>query len=270
MNDHQIETLIQRAEKQAGDSCFTGARLMAVPAVVATPFVFFSEISVIAGLFAGVCWIATASLWHSSKTFKYCLMRGRALTIWGELIGSGALGHNSSLKERELLKSIGRIYERDPQGQSLPLPQAVRLVLTWKQQQKRLRLVGDHVEQMRITRSNLQEKQKLLRELNDENTSIERALARLSDDLTPLERSCEVLRASCTRLEALLVEVDATVRRRELHREVGEITARLAPSNVPAYLEVADEGFDIERQISREIETFLQLERETGAHLRDL
>ncbi len=105
--------------------------------------------------------------------------------------------------------------------------------------------------------------------MGDDNPQLERTLSQLDGDIEPLERNCESLRASCARLEAIVVSVEADARRRQLHREVGELTAGVSPQSSNA-LEVADEHLDLERQIGREIETFLALERETDAHLRDI
>ncbi len=271
MNDHEIETIIQQAEKQVGSDSLTSARFMGVATAVPTPFLFLVHAPVVViGTFWAVCWFVTGCLWVDGRKVKRDLMKARAQTLWQEMERIGAFDEKSSLKQRQFLKDIARIYERDPQGEILPLSQAIRLVLAWKQQQKRLNAIGAHLEQMRIARTTLQGKQKLLRELNDENVGVERALARLNDDIAPLERSYDILRASCTRLESLIVEVDASVRRRELHREVGELTARLSLGQKPEALELSSEHLDIERQIGREIETYLQLERETNVQLRDL
>ncbi|BCM92751.1 hypothetical protein IAD21_04633 [Abditibacteriota bacterium] len=272
MNDHQIEAIILHAERQAGSNSFIGARLMGTVSVLLSSIGFFSLGIEVGSFLLAVCGFVTARLWSEGKKVKRELIKSRARTVWQKIDHVSAFGGSPSFKERHLLKDIERIYERDPQGKILPLSQAIRLVLAWKQQQKRLQAIAAHIEQMRLARTTLQEKQKLLRELNDENASLERALARLDDDIAPLERSHDALRASCTRLEALIVEVDATVRRRELHREVGELTTRLTsghPHEADSF-ELSDEHLDIERQIGREIETYLQLERETDAHLRDL
>ena len=118
-------------------------------------------------------------------------------------------------------------------------------------------------------RQTLLQKQKQLRSLGDDNPAVEGTLATLESDIGPLERSGKALQASCARLEAIVLSVDAAAQRRQLHREVGELTAEARRDEVGA-LELSDEHLDLERQIGREIETFLQLERETDAHLREL
>jgi DNA repair exonuclease SbcCD ATPase subunit len=272
MNDQHVKKMIREAEKQTGTSSYKGARLMAMLTVAPTPFIFLGGLPIIVVVLSGVCGLITASLWSDGLKFKRDLTKRRARTLWQQINENSAFGDNPSSQERELLKGIGRIYDRDPQGETLPLPQAIRLTLVWKQQQQRLQTIESHITEMQFARTTLQEKQNLLRELNDENSGLDRALARLDDDITPLGRSHNALRASCTRLEALIVEIDSTIRRRELHREADNITARLPSGNstTTSSLEVSDEHLELERQIGREIETYLQLERETDAHLRDL
>ena len=66
-----------------------------------------------------------------------------------------------------------------------------------------------------------------------------------------------------------MISVQKAAQARQLHRELSNINARL-----PQKAEAIESAFepesleDIERQIGREIETYLRLERETEEHLR--
>ncbi len=270
MTNQQIETLIRHAEKELARGSFLGARVAGTVSFVLSPLVFLGEIGIILGMFAGMGWLVTLGLWSNGRSAKRDLKHKRALALWQEIWRIGVFGVTPPLKTAALLQEIGRVYERDPQGEVFPIPQAIRLVLVWQQQQNRLAGLHEHLGQMQILRDTLLEKQQLLRELGDEDGRLERTLSQLEDDIDPLKQSCNALRASCARLETIITTVDAAARRRMLHREVGELTADFSLSQKKTALQMQDEHLDVERQITREIETFLELERETDAHLREL
>ncbi|BCM92750.1 hypothetical protein IAD21_04632 [Abditibacteriota bacterium] len=275
MNNREIETLIQQAEKQVGFDSFTSAYFMGVSAAVLTPFLLLVQnpVPVVGiGAFSAVCWFVAVCLWVDGRKLKREFMKNRARVVWKQMEGMDAFDAESSLKQRELLNDIARVYERDPRGEIFPLSQAMRLVPVWEQQQKRLHVINKHVIQMQVARATLLEKQKLLRELGDKNTGLECTLVRLDAEIAHLEQGQNALRASCARLESLIVDVDATVSRRELHREVGEVTMCFSSGNCyeADSLDISDEHLDIKHQLEREIEIYLRLERETEVHLRDL
>ena len=248
------------------------SRIARVAGTVSALLVLCSVLAEAGGL---ACFLAimgsltTAFFWSDGRAGKRDLIQSRARVVWQEIESSGELEMNHSGRAQKLSHDVARIYERDPRGEVLPLSQAVRLVLVWKQQTQRLELITRHLAELRPVRSTLIDKQKQLRDLGDDNSQLERALAQLDGDIEPLEQSYDSLWASCARLEAILVSVDAAARRRQLHREVGELTAGVSFQSENS-LELADEHLDLERQIGREIETFLALERETDAHLREL
>ena len=228
----------------------------------------WSEVTYAAGLLVlGGCAL-TLTLWRQARSETRLHGRKRATLVWREIAASGVFGSQPGLKLNLLIGEIGRVYERDPHAETFPLPHAIRLVETWVGQQVRLEKLRAHLDEMRLLRGTLLEKQALLHDLGDDNSQLERTLARIERDLAPLEQDCNALRASCARLEAIVTTVDAAARRRELHREVGELTAGF--HHDADALALADEQLDLERQIGREIETFLELERETDARLREL
>ena len=267
MTNQQIETLIQRAEKRVSSGSFVGARIAGTVSVLLMPCVFVPEAGAFVAIFAAISSLTTIAFWSDGRAEKRDLVQNHARAVWQAIEQDGALGMNDSGRAQRLSHDVARIYERDPRGETLPLSQAVRLVLAWKQQTQRLGLVTRHLAELRSVRSTLIEKQKQLRDLGDDNQQLDRTLAQLNEDIGPLEQNNESLKASCARLEAILVSVDAATRRRQLHREVGELSGR-SPAPLPDT--DASDLNDLERQITREIETFLALERETDAHLREL
>lgn len=269
MTNHHIDVLIGNAEKEVSSSSFAGAWLVGGFSLLISPLVLVEGVNVIAGMMAMVGWIATCSLLSDGRKGRVDVQQNRARSIWDEFRRSDAFGASESLKVRELTREIARVYEIDPQGEVLPISQAVRLVLVWKQQQECLQLIIERLGQMRVLRETLLSKQRLLHDLNDHNSGVERTIARLNDDIEPLDRSCDAFLASCARLEAMISSVEAQARRRQLHREIGQLTTQVIPGPMDS-LELSNEHLDLERQITREIETFLQLERETDAHLREL
>ncbi len=272
MTNQQIERLIRKAETGAFSRYFVAARVGGVVALLAPLCAFYYPLSgegvVLGALLAIAASAATWSNWRDGRAIARKFYRNRARSIWVELSATNIFGEDTYALRGMLLR-VEALYERDPEAQVLPFIQAVRLVQVWHQQQSRLSLIRSHVAQMSETRVTLIEKQAQLRALGDDNAAIGQTLARLEGDIGPLERSSETLRASCARLEAIVLSVDAAAQRRQLHREVGELTADVRRDDEGA-LELRDEHLDLERQIGREIETFLQLERETDAHLREL
>ncbi|RYX84101.1 hypothetical protein EON83_11345 [bacterium] len=271
MNDRQIEAIIQEAEKQLGASSFIGARLSGGLSLILVPFIPFTELGLVVAAISGMMGLITISLWSEAQKLKKEALHSRARSIWREIDQISGFDKPSP-KERELVKNIARVYEHDPKGEVLPLVQAFRLLLAWKQQQKRLETLRTHLHNLQSSRAALLDKDRQLRELGDTNASLERALKTLGNDIAPLQRNVDIMSASCVRLESLVVEVDAAARRRNLHREVNQLTASLPSGQIKTTdpFDRADEHLDIERQIGREIETYLQLEREVDAHLRDL
>ncbi|BCM92752.1 hypothetical protein IAD21_04634 [Abditibacteriota bacterium] len=270
INDQQINRLVQRAEKSVSSSAFLPTRIAGVVSLLLTPLMFVAEIGVGQGIFmAAIGWGLTYLSWIAGKDLALQLKSARAQLIWREIRRSGVLAEPTA---QDLAERITQVYEHDLRAEFLPLSQAVRLTLVWKQQKERLSTIEHRVRQMKDLRATLLEKQQLLYELGDDNAALEQTLARLDHDTDALECNGIALGASCSRLESLVTEVNAAARRRQLHREIGELAAQvpLDKANTEPTLATREEHLDLERQITREIETYLQLERETDAHLRDL
>ena len=272
MTNQQIEKLIRKAEAGAFSRHFVLARLaggIALLLPLCAPLFSLPEEGIVLAVLLAIAGGAFAwSNWRDGKAIERNFNRNRAQSTWVELTATDIFGEDTYAL-RAMLHRVGAVYESDPDAKVFPLLQAVQLVQVWHQQQSRLALVRGHVAQMGDLHVALLQKQAQLRALGDDNAGIEQTLARLEADIGPLERSSETLRASCARLEAIVLSVDAAAQRRQLLREVGELTAGVHRDSGSA-IELHDEHLDLERQIGREIETFLQLERETDAHLREL
>lgn len=182
--------------------------------------------------------------------------RNKARHLWEHLGGVHAFGQPHSLYTERLGRQIKRIYEADTAGLLLPLRQAVRVLDAYHLQQQRLESVKGRLEKMqgiadRIERLGKGENQNLIRSES----------AQINADLQILKRDQEQIEASCGRLELILTKIERTLETRQLHRELGELNLGRAPIVEPAFEPESLE--DIERQIGREIETYLRLERET-------
>jgi predicted transcriptional regulator len=193
-----------------------------------------------------------------------------ALSVWREWMRRESEheqtnGSSATLKMRF---DILQIYENDPRGEVFPIQQAFRLIDTYSRQQFRLQVVESHLQKLREARRSLQEKAARLRELGDAGRDVGATLSRIEADLPALETLVGQICASCLRLEALLVAVQASMQVKQLHQDLDEITSAITPqAKTPLS---TDDLSDIEAQITREVETFLQLEREADAHLRQL
>lgn len=284
MTNQQIEIFIKHAEKSTLAIPFLAARIGVLISLCLTPLMLLNEVGAgLGALIALISWGLTYLLWWYGKDVRREMEGKRAQVVWKEVGTPRTLfGYGVRLSEsqpsrpyrsaKSLLEQISDVYELDPRGEILPLKQALRLVDVWKTQRERLFRVEDNIEEMKRLRTQLLEKQKSLVALGDDSPALSPALASLDDDIGALEDSGEELRASCARLEALVSAAEAVAKRRQLHREIDELAQRV-PAHEDSSTQVFDDSednLDLERQISREIETYLMLEAETNAHLRDL
>jgi len=170
----------------------------------------------------------------------------------------------------ELSKQITRIYKIDSVGYGFPLPQAVRLLDTHQRQQRRLSIIDARWEQNRALYAQVQEKILALESLGEKSSSGERTLAELKLEAVQMKELKTQIESSCRRLELLLLEVEKSVQIKALHQEVASLTesATGVHSKGKLALKSGEDESDLERQITREIETYLQLEREAEAKLK--
>ena len=174
---------------------------------------------------------------------------------------------------RELGYEVRKIYEIDRAGTIFPLPQAVRLIDTHRRQRERLHKVAARLIELQLLIETLEAKLKKLRELGEEHSQGAHKLQRLTEDFEVLLRDQMQIRSSCTRLEAIVLSAQEAAQARQLRQKLrrdldilGEPCDLSAEATKPAFEAESLEA--IERQIGREIETYLQLERETEEHLR--
>ena len=269
MNNQEIDSLIERHDS----ALKRGAAL-------APASMWFGSIafSVVALLSLSIAWamfvfgvLASASLFSTFETIKEIKKRrsNGARLIWEKLGDNHVFGNKLSLPTRQLGTNIQKIYQLDPSGQILPLRQAIRLLDTFARQQQRSQLLETRLSELDELRQTLIGKLAQLHELGEDHPESSRNLQQITDDYDGLKGIHDQIRSSCHRLELILIAVQKAVQSRRLHRELDDLNARLPRSTAavePAF--EAESLTDIERQIGREIETFLQLERETEAHLQ--
>ncbi|HEX8464963.1 MAG TPA: hypothetical protein VF627_10145 [Abditibacterium sp.] len=163
-------------------------------------------------------------------------------------------------------RQIGNIYQHDPRGEFFPLPQAIKLLDAHYRQQKRVGLVSQRLDDLSDLKIRLSEKILQLRELGADNEEGLENLKRIETDEQALQPLKDQIEASCRRLEMILISVQTAFKTRQLQREISELGTRATPAATLSTLAPENELSDIERQIGREIETFLRLERETERH----
>ena len=190
----------------------------------------------------------------------------RAATIWTKLRSQPRYSEAMSPASRELSTQIGDIYQQDLLGEFFPLSQALRLLDTHHRQQQRSRLVSVRLRDLENVHIALASKIKQLHALGAEAQDGEQNLRQIEADTAALKTLKDQIEASCRRLEMILISVQTAFKTRQLQREISELGTRATPAATLSTLAPENELSDIERQIGREIETFLQLERETERH----
>ena len=217
------------------------------------------------GVLGFVSWIATSEAMKDIKKRK----KDKAFLIWESLGRNHAFGFELPLSTRQLGTEIQNIYTGEPSGKLFPLRQSIQLLDTHNRQQQRLQIVENRLRELRGLQENLSGKLAQLRELGENYPQGARNLEQINGDLAALGKVHGQIRASCARLEAIVIGVQKVAQSRELRRELEGLSAQLPQqqnSVEPAF--EAQSLEEIERQIGREIETYLRLERETDEHLR--
>ena len=192
-----------------------------------------------------------------------------ARIIWEILGATQTFGTQLTRATRKLGSEVQKVYETDPAGELFPLRQAIRLVDTHRRQQERFTLVEARLQELRLLKEALSGKLAQLQELGEIYPEGARNLEQITDDMEVLRRVHGQIHSSCVRLEMIVISVQNAAQARQLRRELDGLSARVPRGDQaiePAF--EAESLDDIERQIGREIETYLQLERETEAHLR--
>jgi len=267
MTSEQIDQLLIESERSLwweafwtpllGWACSLGAMLFALFSV-SLEVLFFSFallfVSVLSSFFCSRQW----------QKFKDC----HADLVWQQLRRTAFYNVNSVITT--LVKDIASLYHADPSGEVLPLRQAIRLIDLHHKQQKRLEVVIARLGSLQYIAATLRDKTKQLRDLGESHEQGETRLQNLREDEAALDTMSEQIRASCHRIEMILIETRKAQQMRQLHQEISALTSDKSLSGMTLAVDSDDALSDIERQITREVETFLRLERETDRHLREI
>jgi len=267
MTNEEAEGLIKRAESRLMAEYVTPARVLAGVAIGFAPTALLPDFSFM-GVVSGALGFLSLMLWRGARDVRRDNTKIKALAIWNELSQRDAF-HSYQFKQTWLLQNqLRELYANDPRGEILPLTQAIRLISSHVRQQERLQIVEHRLVQLQLIHNTMRQKLKQLRALGEDAPEVERKLLQIERDEAALENIAAQISASCARLEAIFTGVQHAHQVRQLKRELGELSRDVSSESSELALE--NDAFDIERQIGREIETFLRLERETDEHLRDV
>lgn len=197
----------------------------------------------------------------------------RAQLLW-EYLTRTAFAPRFGASTSKLAREIGDLYQGDPRGEVLPLSQSIRLVNTHHKQQARLQIVGARLRELEAIGVALRQTTEQLRDLGETLESGEARLQALRDDENALRTLSAQIEASCRRLELILIEARKAGQMQQLHREIGDLSleagnSSASSSSLSVSSVVPESLFDVERQIAREVETYLRLERDSDRHLRE-
>ena len=264
MTDDEIKTLMTRAQNSDG-SATTGAFLWwicSAGALLIFPWVGPLSLA-ISGVLAIFGIVFSAVGRQSDVRWRHDV----ALRSWRFVCEDDPRFQPDSPQTTRLKAQITQIYLDDPRGDSFPFAQALRLLEVAFSIQSRLERIMTHIHNLEDQWGQLAARLERLRALGEDNPQGEAQLARLRRDLEALRLGTDELNNSCLRLEKVLASVTERTEVKRLQREIGQLsntsTAPLPDTDVSDF-------HDLERQIAREIETFLQLERETDAHLNEM
>jgi hypothetical protein len=228
--------------------------------------------ALIPGWSFGAAYVATlaAVFWIAFESFTRIEGRKpettRNAALWAEITNDTGTFRVQSAPVAQIRDRILKIYQHEENQVVFPLKQAVRLFDTFFQQQQRLYNVERKLGQLSV----LREKMAQLSELGDENSGALAKLQQIKPHETALRTLAQETRSSCSRLEAIIENVEKFAKVRQLQSEITQLASTIQPHLSAPNVLVAEELNDIERQIAREVETFLQLERETDRHMREI
>ncbi len=276
MTDDEIGALLVDIEKSLRSQIFVGSKVSWLVSLTTAPLIFIpgAGVGLGFGIFSGVMAFVGWLTNHDGRIEWQKVQDNRARYLWREWTQRESLkelgqGFEKTVQMRD---DISEIYESNPRGDILPLNQAIRLVNTLDSQQERLDQVANHVEGLRELRTQLLEKSAQLQKLGKKTQSVQSILRQIEEDVNPLETLGRQIEASCHRLELLLISVKKAMQIKQLHNEIDSLTSSICADVTEALEETiaTDDLSNIERQITREVETFLRLERETDRHLREI
>ncbi len=265
MTNREAEQIIVRVERKSWRRSFLRARINGF-AVFAVTFLalfafVFGESYTASLLFFFLVSIIVSPVLLKFKNHKI----NQQMEFWKLVRKEGLEDEPLAGDTRLLIDKIVKIQAATPSHELLPVSQAVKLVAAYDRQARQLELVRARLTKINATRETLIEKIAQLQALGENHSAGLRNLEQTRANAEALQKVADEIQSSCDRLEAILNSVRKTARARQLHRELDQLSASATPA-IDTELEAHSE--DIERQIGREIETYMQLERETEEHLR--
>ena len=195
--------------------------------------------------------------------------RHKRARFWNCVRKSGFAGDEPTADTKLLIEKIVEIQTATPGNELLTLRQSVKLATVYERQSRQLEAVKARLAKLKSTHQTLSQKIQQLQALGENHAAGLQGLAQTRAEFESLQKLAQAMQSSCDRLEAILNAVTKTARTRQLHHELDQLSAPVTAATPPGEPAFAHESLEeIERQIGREIETYLQLERETEEHLR--
>ena len=268
-SDESIEKLIARARRRARLSLFK----LPLAGWMAGALFCYWVASVndygITALIASIIWIVSLYATLMAARHWRRLDKNEHRLTWKSLESRRARANIADGSTRMLANRVQKIYDADPAGEMFLLQQAIRLIDIHERQKRRARAVKLRLDELHQIQKSLTQKLARLRELGEQTARGEADLDQLAQHRQGLREVQEQIENSCRRLSAIVASAEKATQVRQLHREVENLSARLPrQTEAPEPAFEAESLEDIERQIGREIETYLQLERETEERLR--
>ncbi len=270
MTDEQIKRLLERTRRRFCIRTWTLPALTWMMTVGTSLALVGADMAALAIVFGSCLALPSFTVSREASSRWREFNRAPAQRLWKELSELGALSPSSQLGTFPLDEALRSLYVEDPRGEVLPIARAARLIVVYDAQQQRRSTILGRSRELNQVREQLMEKAARLQSLGDTSLAVPSSIREMAREIETLERIADDLAASCHRLETLVLEVHRAVQIKQLHREIAELKSSVSPETTASAELVAPTFADLERQIAREIETFLLLERETDAHLREL
>ena len=268
MTNQEIDQIIVRGERKAL------LRYFLLSQINVNAIIIFAILALLASVFgqffvAGMVCILLAATAGSSALIKFKdYKRGKRAEFWKQVRKQGLSGEPPTGETRLLIDKITKIQTATPGHELLLMRQAVKLVAAYERQSQQWHKINARLAKLNSTRVELEQKTAQLQALGENHSAGLRSLEQTRANATALQKVADEIQSSCDRLEKILNSVQKTARARQLNHELDRMSALDSPTNQsvePAFEAESSEA--IERQIGREIETYLQLERETEAYL---
>jgi len=269
MTNEEAEKLVSEATTRLRIDNISSSRMSAYGALCLLPLVLVPGAGVLFAFGSGLFAVTSALCYFAEISANPVSKKTDVAKTW-DIISTTEFSAPPLPNATLLLRnSISNLYQQDVGTQTFPLVQAIRLLDSHQRQQERLQIVEHRLNELNALSGGMRVRLAKLRELGEDVPEAQRKLDQIERDEAALENIAAQISASCARLEAIFTGVQHAHQVRQLKRELGELS-QVAGSATGSDLALEGDAFDIERQIGREIETFIRLERETDEHLRDV